>query len=354
MANQSDFTLAQLSLAAYSETPTILPAGFTPVATEALGLDPAAGSYVGGIFRNGSAAALVTSGTVDGTPTLVVAFRGSDDREDSVADLRDINATYAEFRGLVAAVDAYAAEAGFGQVAVTGHSLGGAMAQIYMAEHPGDATREANTFGSPGVLQAAGADARIENFVIADDPAVVLGANRAVAGAILQADPALAEAVALRAAGRLPGLTAEDALASIPFLTANYVNRGSFEVLPAASGGTDAEAVLSGLARAGAARHAPTLYVVEVAKALTMGGTVVVADEGGEPADLFYHAFYSGEVQDLSPFEPLLPGFLRDQAMGLELSSSLLDDLPVALGQEWHALRASADATLTTIADGLI
>ncbi len=151
MANSSDLALAQLSLAAYGDVPAGLPAGFTPLGAEVLAIDPADGSFAGGVFRNGNAAALVTAGTVDGLPTLVLAFRGTDDREDSLNDLRDINASYGNFAGLVAAVDAYAAQAGFAQVAATGHSLGGAMAQLYMAEHPdlpGGVAHEAVTFGS--------------------------------------------------------------------------------------------------------------------------------------------------------------------------------------------------------------
>lgn len=354
MVDQSDLALAQLSLAAYGAayggTPALLPAGFTPVDADALNVDPAAGSYAGGIFENGNAAALVTSGTIDGAPTLVLAFRGSDDREDSLNDLQNINAAYPDFAGLVAAVDAYAAQAGFAQVAVTGHSLGGAMAQLYMAEHPevpGGVTHQATTFGSPGVLQAAGTDARIENIVIADDPAVFLGTHRATAGDILRADPALA-AAASRAAEVLPGLTEGDALATIPFLTVDYVNRGSFEILPAASGSAAAGAALSGLAQADPARHSPELYLAEVAEAVTTGGTVMVADEGGSATDLFYRALYSGEVRDLSQAEPLVPAVLRDWAAGQGL-----DVLPGALEREWDALRMDVNAAFARATDGL-
>lgn len=345
MTDLDDLALARLSLAAYSDLPAGLPGGFAPLATGALPLADGTGSFTDGLFRNGNAAALVTTGLLDGQQTLVVAFRGSDDREDSINDLRDINADYPDFAGLVAAVDAYAAQAGFGQVAVTGHSLGGALAQLYMAEHPdlpGGVAHVADTFGSPGALLAPAPDARIENFVVGDDPAVFLGTHRAVVGEILRADPALAEAVAVRAAAALPGLTEADALESVPFLTTNYVNRGTIIVLPVASGGTDPGDVLGGLAQANPARHAPTLYVAEVAGAAgAPDQAVVVPDVAASAADLFYRALYAGSLPTQRDAEALVPQLLRDWPAG-----DGLDVLPAVLGQEWDALRADAEATV--------
>ena len=81
-------------------------------------------------------------------------------------------------------MDAAAASGRYDQVVVTGHSLGGAMAQLYTAGHAdqvGGVTYGATTFGSPGAILPAGEDARVTNFVIADDPAVALGAHAAVA-----------------------------------------------------------------------------------------------------------------------------------------------------------------------------
>ncbi len=184
--------------------------------------------------------------------------------------------------------------------------------------------------------------------MIADDPAVFLGTHRAAAGEILRADPDLAEAAAVRASGAFPGLTEADAIASVPFLTVDYVNRGTFEVLPAASGGIDADAALSGLASADPARHDPALYVAEVAAAAAVpGGTVVVADEGGGAADLFYRALYSGEVQDLAEVETLVAEVLRSRAAGQGL-----DVLPASLCEEWDALRAETDMGVERLTDG--
>ncbi|MFC7688831.1 hypothetical protein ACFQY5_03500 [Paeniroseomonas aquatica] len=163
MTTATDAVLAQLSLDAYADTP-VLPTGFVAAS---LPVTLSAGeTYAGGVFHSANAAALATEATLDGKDSLIVAFRGSDDATDSLHDLQNINADYPLFASLIQAVDAAAASGRYDQVVVTGHSLGGAMAQLYMAEHPdqpGGLAHDATTFGSPGALLPAGDDARVTN-----------------------------------------------------------------------------------------------------------------------------------------------------------------------------------------------
>ena len=104
MTTATDAALAQLSLGAYSNTPVALPAGFTPAATLPVTLG-AGESFAGGLYQSDNSAALVTEGVVNGQESLVIAFRGSDDQQDSLNDLQNINADYADFTSLFQAVD---------------------------------------------------------------------------------------------------------------------------------------------------------------------------------------------------------------------------------------------------------
>jgi hypothetical protein len=254
----TDAALAQLSLNAYSDIPVTLPAGLTPAADLPVTLG-AGESFAGGLYRSDNSAALVAEGVVNGQESLVIAFRGSDDQQDSFNDLQNINADYADFTSLFQAVDQAAASGRYDQVVVTGHSLGGSLAQQYMAAHPDQAgvTFDAVTFGSPGAILPAGEDARITNFVIADDPAVALGAHRAEIGEVLRANPTLANLAADKAAEELPGLTEEQALAAINSLTVNYENRGDIVLLPGRSADLSPQAAIAGLAEFDTAQHAP-------------------------------------------------------------------------------------------------
>lgn len=303
MTIASDALLAQLSLAAYSDTGLGVPAGFTTLGSGNIPITLGAGeSFAGGVFHDQNAAALVTEGVLDGKTSLVVSFRGSDDSIDSQHDLTGINQDYPLFASLVAAVDAAAASGAFQQVVVTGHSLGGAMAQLYMATHPdqpGGVAHEAVTFGSPGAVLPRGEDPRVENYVIADDPAVVLGAHRAEAGAALRADGHLADAAADRAALAFPGLTKAQALASLGTLTVDYQNHGDIILLPGATGQLSPEADLAGLAALDPARHTPELYVQEMAQAAA-GGATLTLPEGPQhdPGLAFLRDVYDSDQPD--------------------------------------------------------
>jgi len=118
--------LAQIAAASANDDLSDLPTGFTPIS--ALGLP-------GGVYRNDNSAASVTTGVLNGEQVLVLAFRGSDDREDWLNNLRNINTDYADLTEVIAFVDSYAAQNEL-PVVVVGHSHGGALAQVFMSQHP--------------------------------------------------------------------------------------------------------------------------------------------------------------------------------------------------------------------------
>lgn len=344
MTTATDAVLAQLSLDAYADTP-VLPTGFVAAS---LPVTLGAGeTYAGGVFHSANAAALATEATLDGKDSLVVAFRGSDDATDSLHDLQNINADYPLFASLIQAVDAAAASGRYDQVVVTGHSLGGAMAQLYMAEHPdqpGGLAHDATTFGSPGALMPAGDDARVTNFVIADDPAVALGAHRAEVGGILRADPALAQLAAREAAAAFPGLTADQALASLGSLTVNYQNRGELVVLPGHDGAVSPAAAVAGLAQLDVGQHAPELYAGSVALAAAQPEQEVVVPEApvADAGLLALRAIYDGDGRDPQAAQGLFEawaGALRADAVatGNDAFTIARDEL-TQLGHDLHLL----------------
>jgi hypothetical protein len=267
MPNGSDVALARISEIAYLNTPNGLPAGFTPVTQAALGISLGPNEdYGNGTYFNRNGAALVLVGTLNGQTTAVLAFRGSDDRQDSINDLQNINNEYQLFANLVPAFDAFVARNNIGQVAVTGHSLGGAMTQLYMASHGDSASVHylGETFGSPGAVLLPATDTRITNIRIADDPAVYLGENRASVGAQLQSNPALAAAAVFTAPEVFPGLNQADVVAAIPSLDTNYVNRGTDVLLPDADGSFTTVNSLSDAANVGKSEHLVQNYVSRI------------------------------------------------------------------------------------------
>ncbi|MGI4810122.1 MAG: lipase family protein [Janthinobacterium lividum] len=264
MLSGSDVAVVRLAQDAYLNPVSGLPAGFTPMTQSALGLTlGATETFSNGVYTNQNAAALVTVGTLNGVTTLVLAFRGSDDRQDSIADLRNINSAYPYFSNLIAAVDGLASRQAIPQVLVTGHSLGGAMAQLYMASHADNSTTRyvAETVASPGVLQQQAADPRITNLQVADDPAVYLGENRALVGILLQTNPLLAAGAIFAGPEVFPGLTSLDVLNSIGSLNTDYVNRGQVTVLPGSDGSYTVTDNLLDAISAGKSEHLVATYL---------------------------------------------------------------------------------------------
>ena len=264
MVDIRDFTLAQFASTAFQDAPAGLPGGFTPLSAAALGVvvDAPGESYANGLYRQDNAAALVGAGILGGQDTLVLAFRGADDRADSNTVLRDPATDYGKFAELVAAVDRLAASGSYEQVAITGHSLGGSLTQIFMASHPAGTTPVryfADTFGSPGALVPDADDARITNFVIVDDPAVFLGENRAGVGSAVSGNAVLERGAAAVASQAFPGLTEDDARSAIPGFTSNYENAGATVNLPGKTGGTGPISSVTGLLQADPGQHAVSL-----------------------------------------------------------------------------------------------
>jgi pimeloyl-ACP methyl ester carboxylesterase len=256
--------LAQIAAASANDDLSDLPLGFTPISAPGL---------PGGIYRNDNSAASVTTGVLNGEQVLVLTFRGSDDRQDWLNNLRNINTDYADLTDIITFVDNYAAMTGL-PVVVVGHSLGGALTQVFMSQHPAGSPVDyrAVTFGSPGALVTSVADPRITNYEVSDDPIPYLGQYRAAIGNRAEADPVYASELVTLATALGRGLTPLEAYESIPYLTTDYVNRGETVLLRGSSGLFDtysADYLLTqgNLITAGledAARHNISTYLAEL------------------------------------------------------------------------------------------
>jgi Ca2+-binding RTX toxin-like protein len=127
--------------------------------------------------KNHDAAAIAQVGVVNGERTLSVIFKGTDtfDIDDWQIDLFDgRHDYYEEFRPLVDGLIGYINDAanGIEKVLVTGHSLGGATAQIFTAELLANVSQPVQTitFGSIGGTDASlDAGGVITNFVHVGD-----------------------------------------------------------------------------------------------------------------------------------------------------------------------------------------
>lgn len=185
-----DTVLAVVSAAAYRDDATLV-AGLESAGLTQLDLTGSgSGTYVA---ANAAFDAWTT--VVNGEPAAIIAFRGTDDINYSLDGLSAYQASqdaayWLDTKGYydlldagVSAFDAAVSALGITQVYVTGHSLGGAAAQAYMAEHPDTAetTYTAITFGSLG-LSGDGSwstDGRITDFAEASDFTNSLGTQTA-------------------------------------------------------------------------------------------------------------------------------------------------------------------------------
>jgi pimeloyl-ACP methyl ester carboxylesterase len=146
-----------------------------------------------GFFSNGNAAAFVARCG----DSAVICFRGTNDNGDTdsfgnpvnpndsanevhpdTSDWTSMPTHYALLQPLVTAFDNYLLNNGIHQVYVTGHSLGGAMAIKYMADHA-DGSFGANydsiTFAAPGYSTEKHTDARLTHIEINGDLTPDLG-----------------------------------------------------------------------------------------------------------------------------------------------------------------------------------
>ena len=182
--------LAVVSDAAYRDDASLV-SGLTAQGLAELDLTGSGtGTYVAG-----NAAFDAWTTVVNGEPAAIIAFRGTDDINYSLDGLSaylgsadaaywlDTKGYYDLLGSGVAAFDAAVSALGIEQVYVTGHSLGGAAAQAYMAAHPdtADTSYTAVTFGSLG-LSGDGSwstDGRITDFADASDFTNSLGTQTA-------------------------------------------------------------------------------------------------------------------------------------------------------------------------------
>jgi hypothetical protein len=226
-------TLAGISGLAYEADPT---AGLAALGFQTL--DFTSLKMHDGVFVNQNAAATVATGELGGQNVLVLAFRGSDDATDWKHDFQDINADYTKFTRLFSAVDNYAAAHDM-KVVVTGFSLGGGLAQDYMAHHAdhGEFSYQAVTFGSPGALIPAGADSRIVNYEIGADPIVFAGLHRQEIALAVKLDPThqLHDALVAKIQDAGIPLTVQqiDTALNLSLLEGDYHNRGATVLLGA-------------------------------------------------------------------------------------------------------------------------
>jgi hypothetical protein len=140
-----------------------------------------------GLYSNNRSVALLLQGTINGQKSLVIAFRGSSTAADWIQDLQGVDQHY-NFTQLVSAIQSLAGN--YDVVYLTGHSLGGAMAQLALnnlEQTSSDPTKfQAITFGSPGTQEVIPNYAQQTNYQIADDPVPFLGQNRFAIGAAWQ------------------------------------------------------------------------------------------------------------------------------------------------------------------------
>jgi Ca2+-binding RTX toxin-like protein len=179
--------LSQLSVAAYSADPGAQLAGWTVLQ---LPLDPVLVAADGGalnangLFENQNAAGFVAQNTTTGE--LAIVFRGTDFSTsvpgiiNGIEDFADAtlfrDAHYQKLQPLISAAIAYANDPGnhVSTVAVTGHSLGGEMAELF-ATKGADGAGGLNyppesisivSFGSPGVPPGRTAPATLQDRIL--------------------------------------------------------------------------------------------------------------------------------------------------------------------------------------------
>jgi Ca2+-binding RTX toxin-like protein len=104
--------------------------------------------------------------------SLFLTFRGTDNTGDTVDDGFGMESHYARYKPLFDNINVYLDEhPELKKIYVSGHSLGGQMAMMYMQEHPNDTKYEAITFEAANKwVSAANKDTRFTNFEMKGDP----------------------------------------------------------------------------------------------------------------------------------------------------------------------------------------
>lgn len=189
---------AQLAVEAYTDTTNAVspPRNWHAVSAMELGIKPFSDpsdalqySFTDGLYRasiptvaGGEDDATVLSGVVDGKQTLAISFRGTDQILGSTSDVIDyfpFETAYAKLQPLVTALKPYIQSAGIEKVLIDGHSLGGALAQIFTNESLGVSDVDTFTFGSPGADVGNNASFTT-NFIHTGDIVPTLGSAKAI------------------------------------------------------------------------------------------------------------------------------------------------------------------------------
>lgn len=145
---------AEMSGAVYDENPKVDSTKWSPIQSESF--DMPDGYTNDGKFINNNAVAFIQETEIDGKKTLMLAFKGTDmfSPKDWLDNIAHINRHYNHMRPFVESIDDYIKANDIDHVITTGHSLGGAMAAIYMHEHHDNSNVKFSgiSFGSPGAV----------------------------------------------------------------------------------------------------------------------------------------------------------------------------------------------------------
>lgn len=210
-------------------------------AEEALGWHLVSGSELGisdsllssGHYANANGSALVASANFNGSDVLVIAFRGSDDNADWVTNLTDIDEHFELFSSLTTAAQAALDAGTYDAILVTGHSLGGAMTEVYLHTYS-DPNVYGISWGSPGIhMDDPVSDSRLINYVFTDDGVAWLGSQRTE----------IADEIGLFSLGDVAevidslGITASLSLvAALTDLSGDYEHQGTTTIISADGG----------------------------------------------------------------------------------------------------------------------